>query len=347
MRVVDLFSGCGGLSHGARLAGLTVSAAVEADVAAAASYRENYPDALLIERRIETVDPDEIGAGGGDLVICGGPPCQGFSSSNQRNRSLTDRRNHMYAEMIRFSDALDPSVLIFENVYGITEGEKKKLLDELLDQLKRRFKTVEWCVLNAAQYGVPQSRRRVFVVARRSAKRFSWPTPNGSSITVSQALGDLPFLRNGWSDDVLPYRSSPQSHYAEMLRGCLLECSGHTVSRNADYVIERYRLVPQGGNWRDIPSAEMANYRDRARCHTGIYHRLSEDAPSIVIGNYRKNMLIHHSEDRGLSIREAARLQSFPDSFVFKGSIGKRQQQVGNAVPPLLASAVMRHATDI
>jgi DNA (cytosine-5)-methyltransferase 1 len=117
-------------------------------------------------------------------------------------------------------------------------------------------------------------------------------------------------------------------------------CLNHLVTRNSELVIERYKYIPQGGNWEHIPEHLMKNYKDKSRCHTGIYRRLDNNKPSVVIGNYRKNMLIHPTQNRGLSVREAARLQSFPDSFVFKGSIGFQQQQVGNAVPPLLAKAL-------
>ena len=112
------------------------------------------------------------------------------------------------------------------------------------------------------------------------------------------------------------------------------------VSLNNDLVIKRYTYIPQGGNWRDIPEELMGNYKDKTRCHSGIYKRLREDEPSVVISNYRKMMLIHPKQNRGLSVREAARLQSFPDDFFFEGPISHIQQQIGNAVPPLLAKAI-------
>ena len=126
------------------------------------------------------------------------------------------------------------------------------------------------------------------------------------------------------------------------MRGRREGCCNNLVTKNADFVLERYRYVPEGGNWQNIPENRMDNYADRSRCHTGIYHRLTSKKPSIVIGNFRKNMLIHPDQDRGLSVREAARLQSFPDHYEFAGSIGFQQQQVGNAVPPILAREVFK-----
>jgi DNA (cytosine-5)-methyltransferase 1 len=161
-------------------------------------------------------------------------------------------------------------------------------------------------------------------------------------VSVGEAIGDLPILRNGSSTDVRAYRSAPKSDYAASLRGSAPECTGNIVSRNANHIVQRYPFIPQGGNWEDIPESLMKTYFDRSRCHTGIYRRLHADRPSIVLGNFRKNMLIHPTQSRGLSVREAARLQSFPDWYIFSGSIGQQQQQVGNAVPPLLAAGVFK-----
>lgn len=156
------------------------------------------------------------------------------------------------------------------------------------------------------------------------------------------AIGDLPELANGQMDDSLSYKCSAKEagEYAQSMRKGSRTSKQNYVSRNADYVIERYKYIGQGQNWKAIPEELMQNYANKANCHSGIYKRLNPNEPSVVISNYRKNMLIHPFQDRGLSVREAARLQSFPDKFIFKGTLMHIQQQIGNAVPPLLAKAV-------
>ena len=160
--------------------------------------------------------------------------------------------------------------------------------------------------------------------------------------SVEDAIGDLPILENGQMEDRMSYRKSlaKAGEYAKLMRQGSRKATQNYVSRNADYVLERYKYIAQGQNWRAIPPELMGNYANRNNCHSGIYKRLVANKPSVVISNYRKNMLIHPYQNRGLSVREAARLQSFPDTFVFKGSIMHIQQQIGNAVPPLLAKAV-------
>jgi DNA (cytosine-5)-methyltransferase 1 len=187
---------------------------------------------------------------------------------------------------------------------------------------------------------LPQRRTRLFIIATQK-REFRPELTATIQPSVRDAIADLPYLKNGNDKDVLPYRSKAHSKYAEQMRNTLKQCDGHLVTKNARDVALRFKHVPQGGNWQNIPEAMMDNYTDRTRCHTGIYHRLEWDTPSKVLGNFRKNMLIHPSQSRGLSIREAARLQSFPDNYIFAGTIGKRQQQVGNAVPPLMASYIV------
>lgn len=161
-------------------------------------------------------------------------------------------------------------------------------------------------------------------------------------VTVKEAIDDLPFLKNGDMIDVAPYTKTYKEAFAyeRLMRKGSKVARQNFVSKNNDLVIQRYHYIGQGQNWRAIPDFLMQNYSNKKRCHSGIYKRLREDAPSVVISNYRKSMLIHPTVDRGISVREAARLQSFPDNFIFDGPISHIQQQIGNAVPPLLAKAV-------
>jgi len=273
-----------------------------------------------------------------DLLVAG-PPCQSFSTSNQRTRTDDNPLNNLLFVPVEVAKVKRPSAVIVENVHGLGIGSRRKYLDELVERFSLIGYSTKILVVSGAMVGLPQNRTRLFVIA--SQKKFAdFDFGKASQPTVNDAISDLPLLDKGASIDIREYGAMPLSCYSEELRRTLKECSGHLVTDNADHIIERYKHVPQGGNWQSIPRKLMGNYSDVTRCHTGIYHRLSSNLPAKVVGNFRKNMLIHPTQNRGLSIREAARLQSFPDSYEFCGSIGKRQQQVGNAVPPLMAYCV-------
>jgi len=328
---------------GAAQAGVEVRIAVENDPHAAATYAANHPRTTLLRQDIRRLKDIPIRSNGSSTVLFGGPPCQGFSTSNQRTRSSRNPQNWLVLEFLRIARLWRPKWVVFENVKGFVETADGIFLRQLQKSLADMDYSVTTWVLNAAEFGVPQVRSRLFVVG--SAQGAPIPKPEGTRkapLTVADAIADLPQLENGASIDWLPYEDRSPTRYARRLRGKLKGCKGHLVSRNARYVVERYKHIPQGGNWEDIPNRLMRNYADPANCHTGIYHRLDAKKPSIVLGNYRKNMVIHPTESRGLSVREAARLQSFPDWYDFKGSIGFQQQQVGNAVPPLLAEVVFQ-----
>jgi len=338
---VDLFAGAGGMSLGAQMAGIDVVLAVEKDHQAAATYAHNHTKTRLIVNNVEKVHQIGVSRKGKETILFGGPPCQGFSTSNQRTRSRINPVNWLFKEFVRIVRLWEPDWVVFENVRGIVETEKALFRNSIISDLNDIGYTCSYGVLCATDFGVPQVRCRFFLIASRHGIMVGMPKATSSCpVTVHQAVADLPDLPNGSSEDYLSYSKKAESAYAQTMRYGLSGCSGHLVTKNASYVIERYRYIPQGGNWEDIPEKLMANYTDRTRCHTGIYRRLRQDQPSVVLGNYRKNMLIHPWEDRGLSVREAARLQSFPDWYDFKGSIGFQQQQVGNAVPPLLAKSV-------
>lgn len=343
MQAIDIFSGVGGMSTGAIAAGIEIKYAVESDILAARAYELNHPNTVIIRKDIREVTIKDFPniKKKNPLILFGGPPCQGFSTSNQKTRNSNNSDNWLFLEYTRVANFLKPDWLIFENVKGLKETEGGIFLEKILTAFKQLGFSVSFFILNAANFGVPQKRERLFVIGARNGIELS--PPDGrikKPITVAEAFQGLPSLNNGADIDVLPYTGKVQSKFAMLMRKKLRHCSGHLVTKNSELIVERYKHVPQGGNWENIPEKLMQNYSNRMRCHTGIYHRLKENFPSIVVGNFRKNMLIHPWENRGLSIREAARLQSFPDDFKFAGSIGFQQQQVGNAVPPLLAKAV-------
>ncbi len=341
---VDLFSGAGGMSLGAISSGVEIVAAVDKDVSVKSTYQANFPSVKFFSTDIVKLQPQQLSNNPVEIVLSG-PPCQSFSTSNQRTRNSDNPLNNLLYEPVRFIQALRPRLAIIENVAGLGIGTRRTYLDELLRRLRWLGYYTSVSMVSGNQVGIPQNRNRLFVVAstRRSIEialpRFVQPT-------VGDAIDDLPDIENGNDVDVLPYMRSAVSEYSCKLRGDLLECDGHAVTKNSDNVIERFKKVSPGGNWKEIPLEMMENYKDVNRCHTGIYHRLTSTQPAKVIGNFRKNMLIHPLKDRGLSIREASRIQSFPDTFRFVGSIGKRQQQVGNAVPPQMAANVISHLID-
>jgi len=348
---IDLFSGAGGMSVGATMAGVRVVLAIEAEPNSALTYKRNHPNVDVIQKDIRLIHSAGLNVFNPirklrkrePIIVFGGPPCQGFSTSNQRTRSADNPTNWLFREYLRIVSTIRPDWVVFENVRGILETDNGRFFQQVLNELSLlRYATSHW-VLNAKDFQVAQDRARLFIVGSRSGCYVPMPqSMSGKPITVKEAIADLPVLENGASESVLPYSRSAHSEYAKAMRGQLNQCANHIVSRNAKYILQRYRHIRQGGNWESIPQRLMTNYADRYRCHTGIYYRLRSNEPSIVIGNFRKNMLVHPWQNRGLSVREAARLQSFPDWYEFTGSIGFQQQQVGNAVPPRLAKAVFK-----
>lgn len=340
---IDLFAGAGGMSVGATAAGINVCYAVEINEHASRTFAHNHKKSVLHTRDIRSLDRTHFPLikRKSPKLVFGGPPCQGFSTSNQKNRSTSNQKNWLFKDYLRIANDLRAEWIVFENVKGILETEGGFFIDAVINGLKKIGYTTSIFVLNSADYGVPQKRSRLFIIGSIDGITVEAPAKTTRKhITVKQAISDLPILENGSDVCRMSYAKKTNYKYANSLRSKLDYCSNNIVTNNAPYIIERYRHIPQGGNWQDIPNKLMKNYSDVNRCHTGIYRRLREDEPSIVIGNFRKNMLIHPTQHRGLSVREAARIQSFPDSFEFYGSIGHQQQQVGNAVPPMLAKAV-------
>lgn len=345
---IDLFSGAGGMSLGARMAGIDVVMAVEADKNAAATYQANHPDVEMVINDIRLIDDLKLCNTNKKIILFGGPPCQGLSTSNQRTRNVSNPSNWLFKDFFRIARIVQPDYIVFENVKGMVETAKGKFLGLVLEEMKKCGYQCYYRILNAIDYGVPQSRSRLFVVGgRKMPSETVKKTFKSKQTTVREAIADLPTTSNGSSyNGILPYSQNASSEYAERLRGEMSGCTNNVTSNNAEHIVARYSHIPQGGNWENIPAWMLDNYKDVRRCHTGVYRRLEFDRPAPVIGNFRKNMLVHPECDRGISVREAARIQSFPDWYQFVGSIGFMQQQVGNAVPPLLASAVFSSIVD-
>ena len=340
---IDIFSGAGGLSLGAEMAGIKVKYGIEINKYAAASFAYNNKKAEVITSDIAKINPHDLHFGKKEIfVIMGGPPCQGFSMSNTVSRNMDNEKNLLYLEFVRFVRELKPRWFVLENVWGLTKMNDGQTLELIKESFASEGYKVKAQILWANNYGVPQKRYRCFIVGNRDGIDFQFPEPQGTNVTVWDAFADLPVLQNGQMLEELDYTMpfEQASDYAKLMRKNSSSSRQNYVSLNNELVIQRYHYIPQGGNWRDIPDFLMTNYADKSRCHSGIYKRLTADSPSVVISNYRKSMIIHPTQNRGLSVREAARLQSFPDDFIFQGPHMSIQQQIGNAVPPLLAKAV-------
>jgi DNA-cytosine methyltransferase len=311
---------------------------------------------------------------GGVQILIGGPPCQGFSSSNRNSGDESNPHNRLVEVFMDYVERVRPPIALMENVQGIVwarnyDSTHESLLDYFTYRMEKAGYLVFKRLLDAAWYGVPQFRYRFFALLIHQDLgyqkedfdpewgAFPFPTHGGkgqSYVTVEQAIKDLPQVENGYSQSHINYekveldRADISNQFLQLMRqgaapGVITD---HITSRHADYVIDRYKEIPPGGNWQNIKD-KMTNYADLNRTHSNIYRRLTWSDPSVTIGHYRKSMLIHPEQHRGLSLREAARLQSFPDWFMFsgttdgkKGGLMHKQQQVANAVCPLLTKAI-------
>ncbi|MES2187196.1 MAG: DNA cytosine methyltransferase [Pseudomonadota bacterium] len=306
-------------------------------------------------------------------VVIGGPPCQGFSSANRNSWSASNPNNKLVDAFLDSIELLQPKVLLMENVQGILwtprEGSSEDL--SVASHVLKRLSDMDYIVfaklLDAVWYGVPQNRNRFFLlgihkdVGYKAGDFGHWgpfPSPthgpgtDKAFVTVRDAIADLPAIGNGQEFEDFKYSVSAHellqnSFLAQMRRGASDDFVwDHVTSRHAPYVIERYKAIPQGGNWEDVKHL-MTNYANVDRTHSNIYRRLAMTEPAITIGHYRKSMIVHPTQDRGLSLREASRLQSFPDWFRFagtadsvEGGLMHKQQQLANAVCPNVTKAV-------
>lgn len=354
MTVIDLFCGAGGLSEGFRQAGFHVLAGQDYDDKAGATFAATHPEAKFIGGPIQDVTAQQLlkAAGvkkGGIDVIVGGPPCQGYSVYNHQ-RGVNDPRAGLFREYLRIVKGIQPRWIVMENVTGITSIAGGGIVHEIFEGMKGLGYRVEMKVLRAEEYGVPQERRRVFFIATRTDAPILFPEKTHGPgllpfVTVWDAISDLPKLENGDRAEPRSYGKRPQNGYQALLRGDCAIVQNHSASRLSRINEERMRHIPPGGSWRDIPfdllpaGMKMAKRSD----HTKRYGRPKKTDLACTIltkCDVHWGAYIHPVQDRSLTVREAARLQSFPDFFTFLGNGTEQYVQVGNAVPPLLGRSV-------
>lgn len=352
---IDLFCGAGGLSEGFRQAGFRILAGNDNDPFAVETFRASHAEAAVLPGPIEDLHARDFlrvsSLKKGDLdCLIGGPPCQAFSVYNHQ-RGLHDKRSGLFREYLRIVDGLMPKWVVMENVTGILSAGNGQAVEHIVSGLGELGYTVQMRILRAEEHGVPQERRRVFFLGNRVGLSTRWPMPTHGPglrpfITVGNAIGDLPPLKNGEvpAQPVL-YETGPTSNYQARLRGNLTVVANHVAPRLAPINLERMKHIPAGGSWRDIPFDLLPAGMKRARrCdHTKRYGRLRKDGLSSTIltkCDLHWGAFIHPGQDRVLTVREAARLQSFPDWFEFTGPRTEQYVQVGNAVPPLLAKQI-------
>ncbi|PSM16689.1 DNA cytosine methyltransferase [Nitratireductor sp. StC3] len=354
LTAIDLFCGAGGLSEGFRQAGFHVLAGQDFDEQAGATFAATHHEATFIGGPIQNVTPQQLlkaaGMKRGEAdVIVGGPPCQGYSVYNHQ-RGVDDPRAGLFREYLRIVEGIYPRWIVMENVTGITSIADGGIVREITQGMNQLGYRVEMKVLKAEEYGVPQERRRVFFIATRTDCPILFPEPTHGEglepfVTVWDAISDLPVLRNGAGSDLAKYAKSPQNSYQALLRGDCMQVTNHSAPRLAQINEKRMTHIPPGGSWRDIPLDLLPAGMRRAKRsdHTKRYGRPRKTDLACTIltkCDVHWGAYIHPTQNRSFSVREAARLQSFPDFFKFQGSRTEQYVQVGNAVPPLLGKKV-------
>lgn len=315
MKYVELFSGAGGMSLGFDQAGFQNVFSVEFDKVISETYAYNFPDHHLIVSDVKDISNQQIiELVNGQVVdvVIGGPPCQGFSLAGKNGRTfVNDERNYLFKEFVRFVSVIKPKMFVMENVARMASHNQGKTIQEIVREFEKLGYDVQYKILQAADYEVPQKRQRIFVVGT-TGQKFNYPLAKEQKISVEMAIGNLPPLESGESSDI----------------------PNHIAMKHTKQMLEKMSYVSDGGNRDEIPEEIRPKSGDIRK-----YIRYNSSEPSVTVtGDMRK--IFHYQQNRALTGRELARLQSFPDDFIFQGKSISIQQQIGNAVPPKLSYAV-------
>lgn len=384
LRILDTFAGAGGFSLGFEMAGCDVVGGVEMDSWASETFAHNHKDAIVITRDIQQVGDDELGtifAPRRPEVLLGGPPCQGFSICRKSAGDPTDPRNSLFEEFLRVARVLRPDCVIMENVPNI-ENARTRGGESVMGIIKRELRGLGYhvvhTVLDATSFGIPQMRRRLFVIASAHPLENPFPAPTHSvqgdegslfdgelmrCPTLWEAISDLPPLDAGEGADAQDYTTEPRNEYQRELRKGSSHIWNHTAMRHSKRMVERFASMTCGQSVSDVaehlrPLKRNGNGEISGRVYDQNNRRMHPDRPCHTIPASFYANFVHPFQHRNFTPREGARLQSFPDRFVFKGKPtvvshallareGRTQEkhlcqynQIGNAVPPLLAKAI-------
>ena len=339
---VDIFAGAGGLSLGAINTGFSVVLANELEKDFAESYQLNHQQTKMLVGDIRQFDFAEelenIGLSGEMSLVFGGPPCQGFSTLGKKDEY--DDRNSLFKQFLRVVKEVNPEFVLFENVAGFKRMYNGRIYEQLINELDNQNYKIHEKIINAVDYGVPQFRERTIIIAHKKGYQFNFPLKLSDKINLWEAISDLPQIAA--NEDSYIYSNIPQNDYQKIMRkNANEELFEHIAPKHGEKLLTVIKSVPRGGSILDVP----IELRPKGY-FSNTYARLYDDRPAPTItrnfGTPSSSRCIHPFLNRGLTTREGARLQGFPDNYKFTGSRSSKNLQIGNAVPPLLAEAITK-----
>src|SRR5690606_38805325 len=360
LNTIDLFSGCGGMTLGYKWAGFNSILASDIDENCEKTFATNFPEIPFICGDISTLskdDCDKILNNKTIDVIIGGPPCQGFSLANKkRNKVSEDPRNKLFYEFVKIINWYDPKAFVMENVKGLLSMDSGRVIKQIQEEFENSGTfgyEVRTQVLKASDFGVPQIRERVILIGIRKDLDVVPEFPekkNQEEISVEAAISDLPQINAGEGEVVMEYETKPLNEYQQFMRQNSKKVFNHIAMKHTPRLIERFKAIQPGKNLLDVWETHGAVQRGNPSQKSSIKFsqnnlRLVPDKPAPTIAASFQSNFIHPYLDRNFTAREGARLQSFPDDFIFEGMRTKmswekglsQYQQIGNAVPPLMA----------
>lgn len=340
--VIDLFSGVGGLSLGFEEEGFNILLANECDESIANAYMKNHRKAKMVVGDITSLDLNAVFGNYKNKVdvIIGGPPCQGFSQKGKR-KTIHDKRNFLFKYYVKVVELVKPKYFVMENVPNLLTTEKGYFFNEIETLFNGMGYFLQHGVLNAADFGVPQNRKRAVIIGKMNGVAPALPSPLNEKVTIWDAISDLAFLGSGEGNEVQEYRNAPQSEYEKKLRGHANLLYNHKATKHSPLSLKRLRMIPPNAGKEVLPQEQLTK-----SIYSGTWTRMKKDDVSVTITTRfdtpSSGKFTHPFLNRAITVREAARIQSFPDEFIFIGSKSSQMRQVGNAVPPLLASAIAK-----